>query len=834
MFKFILIFLVLSLFDTPFFSQNMNPISLTWNFIHPQKKTIISFGEKGSVQEKLIEIGELPDPFYGENEKLFSWIEKHDWEFYSDFELSASDFKNEFIELNFPVVDTYSKIYLNDSLIAQTNNAFHPYSLQIKEKAKIGKNKLKVIFQSPINYHRKAFDARSSQLPSPNDVGEIAVASMSRKPQYQFGWDWALRMNTIGFWKTVKVLKYSSNKVVQTKVETNSIHGNTADLELKVYFLIANNEKYTIESKLFGRYENLQLNGNAISLPLVLKNPTLWWPRGHGDQFLYEDEIAILDNKNMLISTQKIKFGIRTSELIQEKDKWGTSFYLKINDKPIFCKGANYIPQDVFPSRITNESTINLIEQMRKSNFNMVRVWGGGFYQDDIFYETCDEKGIMVWQDLMFACAMYPGDKEFLASVEKELNFQIPRISAHPSVVYFNGNNEVDVAWKNWAFQIRYLIGPKTQKEIEKDYFNLFKVLAPNVINSHTNLPYEHTSPLSNWGKDEYYKHGTMHYWGVWHGKDPIEDFGLKSGRFNAEYGFQSFPEYSTLKTFSVEKDWELNSDVMKHHQKSYVGNGMIKKHSDNLFGSTSDFKEFIYFSQLTQAKAVGIAISGHRTDAPRCMGTLYWQLNDCWSAPTWSSIDYFNNWKALQYQVKNDFEDVAIIEQTKELGKEKYFLISDVSDTFDCQLKFEVFDLAGKIMLEKTEKISVKGNKLQEIALETQIDSLCNKNYIIKVFWNNSLGVEKTRIFFHEKDKKVFKGKKEDVTFDLVEINEFTKTAKIKINNSKFIANCWVYSNKTGITFNTNFEHYLPGEHFIEIKFENTPVLSDFGIIWR
>ncbi|NCA21228.1 MAG: glycoside hydrolase family 2 protein, partial [Crocinitomicaceae bacterium] len=258
----------------------------------------------------------------------------------------------------------------------------------------------------------------------------------------------------------------------------------------------------------------------------------------------------------------------------------------------------------------------------------MVRVWGGGYYPDEIFFNTCDEKGIMVWEDLMFACAMYPGDKEFLASVETELNHQMPRISAHPSVVLINGNNEVDVAWKNWGFQSQYKLNEADQKVILKAYDDLFKDLAVKVINKWTNTNYIHTSPLSNWGNDDFYNHGSQHYWGVWHGKDPMSDFAKKIGRFNAEYGFQSFPEFSTMNQFSEKSDWSLQSKVMKHHQKSYVGNGMIEKHANLLFGKTKDFEQFVYYSQLTQAYAVSSAVAGHRLDAPRCMGTLYWQLN--------------------------------------------------------------------------------------------------------------------------------------------------------------------------------------------------------------
>jgi beta-mannosidase len=813
--------------------QNVSSQNLTWSFMHPVKKELVSFGEKGSVQEKLIEIGELPDPFYGKNEEKFSWIEKYDWEFFSTVKIDKKELDREFVEIVFPNIDTYAKVYFNGKLVLETSNSFYPNSISIKDLAKIGDNELRVVFVSPVNYHRNAFNKLKSKYPSPNDVGEIAIASMSRKPQYQFGWDWALRMTTIGFWEPAFISSYDSNNLTNIKIETDSLATEKAFLSLSATFQQEKKTNYRLESKLFGTKELIAINGRCFKIPLELKNPKLWWPRGHGEAYLYEDEIKIYDENNQLIATKLMKFGIRTSELVQEKDKWGTSFYFKINGKKIFAKGANYIPQDIFPSRISDESTVNLIKQMEISNFNTVRVWGGGFYQKDIFYQTCDEKGIMVWQDLMFACAMYPGDAAFLKSVENELNYQIPRISAHPSVVYFNGNNEVDVAWKNWGFQVKYMISPATQKKMEQDYVNLFKVLAPKVIKKHTKIPYEHTSPLSNWGKPEFFNHGTMHYWGVWHGKDPIEDFGLKTGRFNAEYGFQSFPEFSTISSFSEEKDWDLNSDVMKHHQKSYVGNGMIKKHADILYGKTTDFKEFVYFSQLTQAKAVGIAISGHRFDAPRCMGTLYWQLNDCWQAPTWSSIDYFNNWKALQFQVKKDFEDIAVIELTKEIGKEKYYLISDLDTNFESKVKYKVFDLNGNVLLEKSETHIINNLTSKQLFTESSLEKFQNSNYLIEFEWTNHKYESKKRMIFHE-SSKLKKAEKSTVTFEISEIDEKNKSAKILIKNEQFIANAWIYSKKLGVSFKENFEHYLPGKHEVEINFIELPKQEDFEMMWR
>ncbi|MCE3294580.1 MAG: hypothetical protein K0R65_294 [Crocinitomicaceae bacterium] len=805
---------------------------LEWQFIHPESGKVIPLGEKGTVQGKLIETGELPDPFYGENEKEFTWIEHYSWVFESELKIKEEDLAFDFLELEFPSIDTYAGIYINDSLLTFTDNAFYTHRFQVKNYLKAGKNAIKIVFMPPVLYHRAAYDKRKSQLPSPNDVGEIAVASMSRKPQYQFGWDWALRMNTIGFWKPARLRTYNSNRLTLAKIETKSIVENRAALDLDLQFSVKSSEEYRVESELFGVF-NVKSKEGKIKIPLSLSNPKLWWPRGHGEAYLYHDNLLIYNLKGDLISTKELSFGVRTSELVQNKDKWGTSFYFKINGKAIFCKGANMIPQDVFPSRVKDADIIKLVQEAYDANMNMIRVWGGGYYQDELFYQNCDEKGILVWQDFMFACAMYPGDPVFLASVEKELNFQVPRLAAHPSVVYFNGNNEVDVAWKNWGFQLKYLIGPKTQEEIEADYKKLFQQLAPRIVKENSYLPYVHTSPLSNWGKDEYFNHGTMHYWGVWHGKDPIEDFGLKSGRFNAEYGFQSFPEFSTLSSFSREMDWDLNSSVMKHHQKSYVGNGMIKKHADILYGNAFDFKEFVYFSQLTQAKAVGIAIAGHRTDMPRCMGTLFWQLNDCWPAPTWSSIDYYNNWKALHYQARADYENVAVLERTQKLGEEKYVFLSDIDTAFTSTVSYRIFDLSGKVLFENYFNINTKGRWNQEIALECQTKAYRDKNYVIAFSWTNEKGESEARTFYHEA-KKAAKAERSAFTFEIQNIDEEQKTAVIKLTSTRFLANCWISSQKRGVRFDRNFEHLLPGEHIFHITFEEIPKAEDFEFFWR
>jgi beta-mannosidase len=522
-----------------------------------------------------------------------------------------------------------------------------------------------------------------------------------------------------------------------------------------------------------------------------------------------------------------VRFGIKKSELLQEKDKWGTGYVIKVNDRPIFCKGADYIPQDIFPARVKDADLRKMVEIMAQSNFNMVRIWGGGYYPDAAFYEACDELGIMVWQDFMFACAMYPGDSNFLQQVKEEIEFQIPRISSHPSLVIFNGNNEVDVAWKNWGFQLKYSLYGKEALEIEESYTKIFKLLIPTAVSEFSAAPYIHTSPLSNWGKDAYFNDGTQHYWGVWHGKDPLSDFGKKIGRFNAEYGFQSFPEYSTLATFSEKKDWDLESDIMKHHQKSYVGNGMILKHAKLLYGVPANFETFVYYSQLTQATAVSMAVTGHRLDAPRCMGTLYWQLNDCWPAPSWSSVDYFGNWKALQYKMKDDYEGIAVLRKTSEDGQSEYFLVSDQIDTFSCALSYTVFDLSGKELFTKSISKLVQGNGATKICLNG-----LKKNYFIRFTWTDAKNENKTR-FFSETPLAYKKAVASDVKVYMTDVDVVAKSAILLIDNTKFLKDFWIYSRKLGIRFEQNFLDLLPGSHAIKIQFEETPILEDFEMKW-
>ncbi|MCR9173247.1 MAG: hypothetical protein NXI10_12170 [bacterium] len=823
--------LVVGAMMSVFQSNAQEFIELSWDFFHPVRKEWMPLGTKGSVQEALIATGEMPDPYYGKNEEKFGWFEEHKWEFKSIVVLDSTAMKKEFLELEFGNVDTYATVYINDTELMKTANAFIPHRKQAKDLLKVGVNEVKVVITPPVLYHEKMWDDADYHLPAPNDVHPIAIAPYTRKPQYQFGWDWALRLNTIGFNKPAKLFYYDENRIVNKTYKVVELTEDEAQLEFAIQLAVADSSSYTWQSELFGDKQVDCADGWLVRQE-VIEDPILWWPKGQGNPHMYSSGNMILKNEHV-VGGPGFRFGIKTAELIQEKDEWGTSYYFKINGRKIFAKGGDYIPQDIFPARVKDAEIKAMVETMAASNFNMVRVWGGGYYPDDIFFETCDELGIMVWEDLMFACAMYPGDDAFVKNISEEFHYQVPRIAGHASVVQFNGNNEVEVAWGNWGFQIKYGLYGKSAKEIEAAYDRVFKEVAPSIIAEYTNIPYIHTSPLSNWGKTELYNHGSQHYWGVWHGKDPIQDFGKKIGRFNAEYGFQSFPEYSTLLTFSDTSQWQLNSDVMKHHQKSYVGNDMIAKHAKKLYGNPDDFGTFVYYSQLTQAMAVSMAVAGHRVDFPRCGGTLYWQINDCWPAPTWSSLDCYNNWKALQYRIRDDYQEVAIVEKYQNLEVVDYYLVSGVADTFECKITCDLINEKGKWLASVERTADVEGMQHINVVNNELLKKYWNKNIRLEFTWNDAQGKSHARSFDRfgrERDTPTC----DDVSYTITKFDASTGEMEVTVEAKKYLRDFWLYCDVPGVEFDRNFVSLPIGTHTFQLQSKQLTEDTRFEMRWR
>ena len=816
------------------FAQTKMDILPVWSIKHPIQQVWFSGGTHGSVQERLIEKGELPDPFYGLNESKFNWIEEHQWEFKTVITFTQEQLNQAYIELYFPGIDTYATLFVNDVEIGKTDNAFRPYSFQVKHLIKKGENTIRMVFTPPVKYHEEAYKKSAYKLPAPNDVHPTAIAPYTRKPQYQFGWDWALRMNTIGLLKPMEIHTYNITRIIGRNIQTMRVDGGRAEMKAELYLSVPVRQKgVKWSSKTLPINQDIPVGSSTISTQFTIENPKLWWPKGQGDQALYTDEWQISDEHDVRIDqTTSFHFGVRTAELKMDKDQWGTMHEISVNGRPIFCKGGDYIPQDVFPAKVTDKALERMVVNMAEANFNMVRVWGGGYYPDDAFFQACDSLGIMVWQDFMFACAMYPGDETFLNNVASELKYQIPRISSHPSVVLFNGNNEVDVAWKNWGFQLKYKLYGDAAKEIEESYVSLFKQLIPNTLMEFTSLPYSHTSPLSNWGKDEFYNHGSQHYWGVWHGKDPMSDFAKKIGRFNAEYGFQSFPAYSTILKFAEKSQWDLDSAVMKSHQKSYVGNGMILKHARLLYGEPKNFEDFVYLSQLTQGYAVSSAVHGHRLDFPRCMGTLYWQVNDCWPAPTWSSMDYYWNWKALHYWVQADYASITVLDQTTPEGNRAFFLVNESESPEQIQLKTVIYDFNGKVVKEHQSTFTCSNKQQQAIDFACMKKAVEHKNRVIVFDWTSSSGKSGSRTYscIHEAYQPA---QPSDLSLKVSLTHGESGKGNLIVTTKKYVRNLWLYSSQNGVHFESNFMDLLPGEYVIPFTYDSTlstPVLGDFN----
>jgi len=802
---------------------------LEWKLQHPITKEWIDVGENAVVQEVLFKNGILPDPFADTNEKLYQWIEDYQWTFKSDFTIHLKNVENKKLELNFPSIDTYATVFLNGEELGRSENAFHPYNFSIENLVVEGNNILEVVFTPPVLYWKDSISKNAYQLPAPNDLGEFAVAPYCRKPQYHFGWDWAPRLNTIGFWKPAVISVQDEIKCSGIFYETVAANVDSAILRISINFSNKTKSPLRFNSTLLDD-QILVPDKENYSFNFKLENPKFWWPMGLGEPFLYEDIVNIETINGQVIFSDTITFGVRTSQLNQSKDQWGQSFEVVINDYPIFCKGANLIPLEVFPSQVTNEAIFELVENVKKSNMNMIRVWGGGFYPDDYFYELCDKNGIMVWQDLMFACAMYPGDDHFLNNVGSELSYQIPRISKHPSVVLFNGNNEVEVAWRNWGLQETYHLNDENQLEISENYDLLFKQFIPDKIKSITNIPYVHTSPLSNWGKLSDFNFGSQHYWGLWHGNDSIEAIPLKIGRFNSEYGFQSFPEFNCISKITNQNNWYLSNENIKWHQKSYVGNAKIGEHAARLFDNPESFEEFVYLSQLTQAEIVGRSIVAHRLDYPRCMGSLYWQLNDCWPAPTWSGIDYLGNWKALQFRVKSDFEDVTIL-QHKDKDAFRYCIsIANQRELLSAEFQFFIYSLKGKLLKKGKVEIIQQGNGKIDITEKLLIDS--DQEILIKFIWKKGVDeiAERSYVQLFNNKKVLNRG---DVQLKLIKNKPINKSAELIIKSDHFVSNFWVFSTKEGVHFDRNFIDLLPGKHRIKITYDNVPKLEDFQVMW-
>jgi beta-mannosidase len=441
---------------------------------------------------------------------------------------------------------------------------------------------------------------------------------------------------------------------------------------------------------------------NTVKLTLAVANPRLWWPNGLGAQPLYTLRARALEGARA-VAEASARVGIRTLELRQTPDEWGKSFEFVVNGVPVFGKGGNWIPADSFPNRVTPARYRHLLESCRDANMNMVRVWGGGIYEEDAFYELCDELGLMVWQDFMFACSMYPGDEAFLESVRHEAVDNVKRLRNHPSIVLWCGNNEIETAWMHWGWKDRL------PAALWDDYKKLFHGVLPAVVAEHDpTRAYWPSSPSSNLEDDaDSQKTGDIHYWEVWHASKPFAEYTRQSPRFLSEYGFQSFPLLETVKTYASPQDYDIESPVMKAHQRHPRGNELIREYMLRDFPKPKDFESFLYVSQVLQAEGIKTGTEHFRRIMPRNMGALYWQVDDCWPVASWSGMDYYGRWKAMHYYARRFFNDV-LVSTNDEADAVAVYVTTDRAKPERAALRVRVRDFKGRTLSERSEPVEL------------------------------------------------------------------------------------------------------------------------------
>ena len=676
-----------------------------WKFKQENKDNWLPAKIPGTVHTDLLANKIIEDPFFGTNEKQLQWIENENWNYKTSFIVSKSELKYKNIALEFKGLDTYATVFLNGKLILEANNMFRTWKIPVKKNLIIGKNSIEIKFKSAVLTGKSAAQKLTYTLPGDEKV-------FTRKAQYQYGWDWGPRFVTAGIWKDVN-LNFWNNLIIEN-VSYNQLELNDNKAVLEFTTAIKADRVSTIKLKINEIFEtfNLKKGLNKIKMNYEIKNPKRWWTNGLGEAHLYPFEISLIDHKK-IISSKKLNIGLRTIELIQEKDKIGTSFYFKLNGIPVFMKGANYIPDDSFMPRVSDSIYKIRIKTAVDSNMNMLRVWGGGIYADDTFYDECDKNGILVWQDFMFACAMYPGDANFLENVKHEVIDNVTRLQNHPSLAIWCGNNENDEGWKNWGWQKQYNYSTSDSTKVWNDYEKLFHQLIPKTLDSLSskNKPiYWPSSPSIGWGKKESMTQGDSHYWGIWWGKEPFEIYKKKVGRFMSEYGFQGMPNLETLQKVVPQNDLNFTSEAIKNHQKHPTGYETINEYMARDYVIPKDFEDYTYVSQLLQADGMKTAIEAHRRAKPNCMGTLYWQFNDCWPVTSWSSIDYYGNWKAFQYQVKRSYEN--LLHSVNEEGDfYKVYIVNDALENFTDELTWELISFDGTSLWSITKDVNVEQN---------------------------------------------------------------------------------------------------------------------------
>ncbi len=658
--------------------QRLDLGGAAWEFFHPELNRWFAASTPGCVHTDLRRHGLIADPFYGDNEKSLQWIERIDWNYRTAFHVDAALFAQTEIDLAFDGLDTLATVTLNGAFVGRTENMFCGYRFAVRPQLTLGSNLLEIVFANTLDYIR----AHEAWQPLKERNDPVGGRSRIRKEQCQYSWDWGPRFVTCGVWRPACLEAWSANRIESVRIDQD--HASDGMVTLTYLPELARPDP---AARLEG---TVSLDGHVVARILnrksQIENPALWWPAGQGAQPLYTVRVELLDVTGACVDVWERRVGLRRIELVREKDSAGESFFFRVNGRAIFAKGANWVPDHSFVNECTRATYADRLRSATDAHMNMLRVWGGGIYEHDDFYDLCDELGLLVWQDFMFACWLYPGAPDFCELVRAEAAHQVRRLRHHASLALWCGNNEnrmIDV------------VVDELRKDPAKlaDYERVFHDVLPRAVAACD--PVTAYWPSSPWTPAEFSPDsnhegaGDTHYWEVWHARAPVKSYEKLTTRFCSEFGMQSYASAELATTFCPPESLNVFSKVMENHQKNGGGNATMLHYMAQRFRYAHGYANLAYLSQLNQAHCMKVGIEQFRHRMPQTMGALYWQLNDCWPVASWSSLEFGGRWKALHHEARRFFAPSLVYLRTAgdvEIGR--------YNEIFNTISAYEIFTL--------------------------------------------------------------------------------------------------------------------------------------------
>ncbi|WP_436925767.1 beta-mannosidase [Halosimplex amylolyticum] len=637
----------------------------SWRFRRHGDETWREGAVPGGVYTDMLDAGEIPDPLVEDNELDVQWVGESDWTYQRTVDVDRRLLDHDRVVLQCDGLDTVATVRINGQVVGESVNMHVGNEFDAADALEPGENEVTVEFHSPVDYGQERAAEYPYEVPCIRYPVDQPGRPFVRKAQCHYGWDWGPCLPTMGIYRDVALVGYSEPRIRYTKTEQDH-SGEGIDLTVRVGVDAPTAGTYDLTVDVADRSatESVSLAAGdqevELTVPVEAGSVDLWWPNGYGDQPLYGLDVSVspTDERPAAGHTHSDRIGFRDVDLVVEPDDAGTSFHFEVNGEPVYAKGANTIPTAPLYGDVTEERYEHLVRSAADANMNMLRVWGGGYYEEDTFYDLCDEYGLLVWQDFMFSCSLHPANEEFLDTVEEEVRYQVRRLANHPSIALWCANNENEEAAQNW------FVDHDHHEAHLDDYRTLYEeTVGPACREEDPSRTYWPGSPSS--GPDELepyvFEKGDIHYWDVWHQGQPFEDYYTTEPRFVSEFGYQSFPSIDSLRTVLDEADFNPTSPMMEHHQRNPGGNATILRRMADYFRIPFDFADFVYLSQLLQAEAMSTAIEYWRRRKPTTMGALYWQLNDLWPVASWSSIEYDGKWKAQQYAARRQFAPVLV-----------------------------------------------------------------------------------------------------------------------------------------------------------------------------